>query len=69
MLTIWQSVTIKSISKEWVARQKFIEQLGTIYTIEAICDNTITLKSNRWKNTFKKWQVTLKIVKDNVDSH
>lgn len=62
MLTVWLQVKIKSITRLWVSEQKYIPPMDTIYTVDRLTDHVITLKYEKWSSTYRKGQLTLKIL-------
>ena len=59
-MKIWDKVTIKSISKEWVRRQTSMPPLESIKIISEITDQYIVVKTWEIENKYYRWEVVFK---------
>lgn len=62
-LAVGSKVQITMISREWVARQKFIPKLEEIYTIQEIRENSIILNHEKYGTyIYLRGQLRLKLI-------
>lgn len=69
-LKVGDAVQITMISREWVARQRFIPKLEEIYTIQEIRENSIHLLHEKYgPYVYYKGQLKLKLINQEYEEN